>query len=230
MYIMHPDLPPIKLDEKIWHYFSLSKFLGLLRSSSLYLCRQDQFDDTFEGAMSKKDEAFFNQISPGMTNNMKGDTLGCFYSNCWTKSEVDEYVMWNTYASLKDGVAIQTTTLNLISSLDSTDNRHVYVADVQYIDYESDYTFRRTGGKANMIPPRFSKRSYFAAEKELRVLYWDTDGKFDSTPIGLDFKVDLNTLIDSIFVSPNSYPWFRDVVEEVLLKYGIKKEVKRSGI
>lgn len=230
MYSEHRDLPLINKNAIIWHYYSLSKFLGLLSTSSLYLCRHDQFDDSFEGAMSKKDEEFFESVIPGITNNMKKDSLGCFYSNCWTKAEVDEYVMWNTYASLKDGVAIQSTASKLISSFDANDKRPVYVSDVQYIDYESDYTFKRTGGKANMIAPRFSKRPYFEAEKELRVLFWDTNGKFDNTLKGLDFKVDLNTLIECIYVAPGPYPWFKDVIEEIVKKYGLEKTVKRSGI
>ena len=93
MYKQHPDLPPIDIYQRIWHYYSLSKFLSLLSSSSLYLCRQDKFDDGFEGIMTKKDEAFFESKVSGITKGMKGDSLGCTYSNCWTKSDLDEYVL-----------------------------------------------------------------------------------------------------------------------------------------
>ena len=230
MYKKHPDLPPIDINQRIWHYYTLPKFLSLLSSSSLYLCRHDKFDDSFEGAMTKKDEAFFESKASGITKGMKGDSLGCTYSNCWTKSDIDEYVLWSSYASLKDGVAIQSTVLKLISSLDPKDDRSVYISDVQYIDYESEYSFQLTGGIANMIAPHFSKRPYFAAEKELRAMYWDTEGRFNKTPEGLLFKVDLDALIDTLYVAPFSMPHYRDVIEELLLKYGIKKEVKRSGI
>lgn len=230
MYKLHPDLPPINIDQKIWHYFSLAKFLGMISHSSLYLCRQDQFDDSFEGVMTKKDAAFFDSFAPGTSKNMNGDSLGCFYSNCWTKSDVDEYVLWSSYASLKDGVAVQSTVLKLISSFDETDPRPVYVSDVQYINYEDDFSFGMTRGKANLIAPRFSKRRFFEAEKELRAMYWETDGKFNKSPIGLDFRVDLNTLIESVYVAPASYPWLKEVVEEILGKYGLNKEVIKSGI
>lgn len=230
MYKQHPDLPPIDLKQKIWHYFTLPKFLNLLSSSSLYLCRQDKFDDSFEGAMTKKDEEFFENKSSGITKGMKGDSLGCTYSTCWTKSDVDEYVLWNSYASLKDGVAVQSTVLKLILSLDPNDNRSVYVSNVQYIDYESDYSFQLTRGIANMIAPHFSKRPYFEAEKELRAMYWDTDGRFNNTPEGLLFKVDLNELIETVYVAPYSMPQYRDDIEELLLKYNLKKDVKKSGI
>jgi hypothetical protein len=230
MYYKHPELPLIDMTQKIWHYYTLPKFLSLLSSSSIYMCRQDKFDDSFEGAMTKKDEAFFESKAAGITKGMKGDSLGCTYSNCWTKSDVDEYVLWSSYASLKDGVAIQSTVLKLITALDSEDKRLVYVSDVQYIDYNTQYSFQLTGNIANMIAPHFSKRPYFEAEKELRAMYWDTDGRFSNTPEGLLFKVDLNELIESVYVAPQSYPQYRELIEELLHKYGLQKEVKRSGI
>ena len=230
MYYQHRELPPIDITQKIWHYYTLPKFLSLISSSSLYMCRQDKFDNSFEGVMTKKDEAFFESKSSGITKGMKGDSLGCTYSNCWTKSDVDEYVLWSSYSSLKDGIAIQSTVLRLITALDPSDERRVYVSNVQYIDYDSDYSFQLTGGIANMIAPLFSKRQYFEAEKELRAMYWDMDGRFHNTPEGLLFKVDLKELIESVYVAPQSYPSYRELIEELLLKYGLQKEVKRSGI
>ena len=230
MYKLHPDLPAFDINEKIWHYFSLSKFLGFISTSSLYLCREDKFDDSFEGAMTQKDAAFFNSISPGTAESMRGDSLGCVYVNCWTRSDVDEYVLWGSYSSLKDGIAVQSSVLKLISSLDETDKRPVYISNVQYIDYDKEYSFGITGGNANMIAPHFSKRRYFEAEKELRVMYWDTSGKFDKTPAGLYFKVDISTLIERVYVAPSSYPWLVTVIQEILQKYGLNKEVLKSGI
>ena len=157
---------------------------------------------------------------------MQGDALGCTYSHCWTKSNVDEYVLWDSYASLTDGIAIQSTVLKLITALDPDDTRAVYISDVQYIDY----FFLLTGGIANMIAPHFSKLPNFSAEKELRAMYWNTEGRFNTTSEGLLFKVDLNELIVCVYVAPSSRPWYRDVIEDLLHKYGCLKVVKKSGI
>ena len=81
-----------------------------------------------------------------------------------------------------------------------------------------------------MIAPHFSKRPYFEAEKELRAMYWDTNGRFNNTPEGLLFKVDLNVLIETVYVAPYSMPQYRDVIEELMMKYDLNKEVKKSGI
>ena len=79
-----------------------------------------------------------------------------------------------------------------------------------------------------MIAPHFSKRPYFGAEKELRAMFWDTDGRFNNTPEGLLFKVDLNELIENVYVAPFSQPWYRDIIHELIGKYGLEK--KRSPV
>jgi hypothetical protein len=173
---------------------------------------------------------FFESKSAGVTKGMRRDALGCTYSNCWTRSDVDEYALWSSYASLKDGVAVQSTVLRLITALDPDDKRAVYVSNVQYIDYETDYSFQLTKGIANMIAPHFSKRPYFKSEKELRAMYWDTDGRYSSTTEGLLFKVDLNELIEFVYVAPFSMPQYRDIIEDLIMKYGLGKEVIKSGI
>ena len=70
----------------------------------------------------------------------------------------------------------------------------------------------------------------FKSEKELRAMYWDTDGRYSSTPEGLLFKVDLNELIEFVYVAPFSMPQYRDIIEDLIMKYGLRKEVIKSGI
>ena len=230
MYKEHPDLAKPQLGQTIWHYYSLSKFLGLLDKSSLYLCRHDKFDDSFEGGLSLMDRQYFDGKYPGMSDYMTGDKVGCYYSNCWTKNDVDEYVLWNTYASLEDGVAVKTTVARLIESL-ADEGKNIYISDVLYIDYSKDYTFRKTGGKVNTLAPHFTKRDYFSSEKELRVMYVEPTGKFETSPNGVEAKVNLKTLIEEIIVAPFSYSWFADVISNILKKYNLDGiEVKKSSI
>lgn len=61
-------------------------------------------------------------------------------------------------------------------------------------------------------------------------MYWDSNGRFNNTPEGLFFKVDLNELIEKVYVAPFSKPWYRDIIQELIGKYGIEKKVLRSGI
>lgn len=46
----------------------------------------------------------------------------------------------------------------------------------------------------------------------------------------MTLSVELEELIDSVFVSPMAEPWFKGVVEDVMKKYGVNKEVLHSGL
>lgn len=231
MYKKHPDLAEPDDSQTIWHYFSLAKFLGLIDKSALYLSRHDKFDDGFEGALSEKDIQYFDSTKPGMAEYMKGDNVGCYYSNSWTKSDVDEYVLWSSYASLSDGVAVQSTVARLLKSLDAETEKDVYVSDVLYIDYSKDFTFKKTGGIVNTLGPHFTKRDFFQSEKELRIMYVDPTGHFKTSPAGVEIKVDLATLIENAYVAPFSFPWLADTVNNILMKYNLTNlVVKKSNI
>lgn len=229
MFKAHPDLQNPDPTQSIWHYFSLPKFFGLLNSSSLYFCRSDKYDDLSEGSLTQKDKEYFSKYSFD-SNRINGDGLGCVYSNCWTRSEHDEYVLWKSYASLTDGIAIKTTVKRLIESLDQDDLRQVYASNVQYINYETEYSFTMTNGFIVLLAPHFTKRKYFEAEKEFRLLYWDNKGKFTTSPNGLLFKVNLETLLESVYVSPFCYVWFKDAISDLLNKYSLRCPVVSSNI
>ncbi len=47
---------------------------------------------------------------------------------------------------------------------------------------------------------------------------------------GISVPVDINTLIDNIYVSPMAPQWFADVVKDVIQKYGINKTVQYSNL
>lgn len=47
---------------------------------------------------------------------------------------------------------------------------------------------------------------------------------------GLDVSVCLDTLIERIYVSPNSPSWFGNLVDSILKKYGMKAEIHQSNL
>ena len=61
-------------------------------------------------------------------------------------------------------------------------------------------------------------------------MYWDNEGRYATSPEGLYFKVDLNQLIESVYVAPSAKSWYKDIIEELLNKYNLEKEVRKSGI
>jgi hypothetical protein len=45
----------------------------------------------------------------------------------------------------------------------------------------------------------------------------------ENSPAGHAIKVDVNQMVESVFISPKAKPWFLDIVKDVLSKYGFDK-------
>ena len=60
----------------------------------------------------------------------------------------------------------------------------------------------------------------------------DTDGiiEQDSEWIGIAVNVDLNRLVESVFLGPTTQPWFRELVVSVAKKYGLSTDVQQSSL
>ena len=209
---------------------SLSKFLSLINNEELYFARHDKFFDAQEGILSDPDKSFFDSKVPGISSRMKCENLGCTYINCWIMSDTEQYLMWTAYSSIDEGIAIKTTVGNLIDSLDPNDKRSIYISDVNYIDYKSQYTFDKTGGFANLLAPFFCKGKYFEQEKELRLIYNNYEIDERNKIEGVQFKVSLDTLIDEIWIAPVARTWFEEIVKKELTLHNIHKQVNRSCI
>ena len=101
---------------------------------------------------------------------------------------------------------------------------------MSYKNYSKDYTFDKAGGFANLLAPLFCKRTYFCQEMELRLVYHDYNMSILDNVMGVVFKVDLNKLIDSVWVAPNAGEWYIDVINKEMLIHGINKPLNCSGI
>jgi len=153
--------------------------------------------------------------------------------NCWYQSDYESDAMWQLYSN--SGIAIQTTFGNLKEAVSGSGDR-VLIGQVKYIDYEKEGLYFLSG-----LAPFLFKRLSFEHEKELRAVIWnipDTNEKDfnnDTIPIevldhGKFSKIDLDTLIESIYVSPVAPAWFQTLVTSILKRYGINKPVIHSTL
>ncbi len=230
MYKTHPDFTTPDRSIAIWRYMSLPKFLSLINNEELYFARHDKFFDAQEGILSDPDKSFFDSKVPGISSRMKCENLGCTFINCWIMSDTEQYLMWTAYSSIDEGIAIKTTIGKLIDSLDPNDKRSIYISDVNYIDYRSQYTFDKTRGFANLLAPFFCKGKYFEQEKELRLIYNNYEIDERNKIEGVSFKVSLDTLFDEIWIAPVAGTWFEEIVNKELILHNIHKHVNRSCI
>ncbi len=225
MYKKHIDFKTPSRDTVIWRYLTLPKFLSLLNCEQLYFSRYDKFFDAQEGVLTDLDKKFCDSITPRLSHK-----IGCVYINCWVISDVELYLMWLAYSSIDEGVAIKTTVGNLIDSLDSKDERDIFISNVDYIDYQNQYTFDKSKGFVVLLAPFFCKGKYFQQENELRLVHIDFDLSCEDSVFGKLFSVSLETLIDEIWISPKAEAWFANVIESEITLHNLHKPLKRSYI
>jgi hypothetical protein len=156
------------------------------------------------------------------------------YVNCWHMSSYDSAAMWSIYANRGSGIAITSDYLALQASLQS--DKALFAGKIIYSDYSTEII------DTHNIPMTLAmrKRRSFDFEREFRVMFWDDS--IVARPGGLkelaeavardgfEFSCDLSTLVDKIYVSPNSAGWFLELVQSVVKTYGLNKEVLRSAL
>jgi len=146
--------------------------------------------------------------------------------------------MWKLYARSNEAVAIQSTYQLLHSCLpENTD-----VGQVRYIDYEQDYL-----AEDHEFRPYMHKRMSFEHERELRAMIYipsDDPNRYLSIAVkdrearvgepvgdvGRAVTVNLNALIERVYVAPTSPTWFNDLVLKVMNKYELNKPLINSAL
>jgi hypothetical protein len=143
--------------------------------------------------------------------------------------------MWRLYSN--DGIAIRSTYRRLRDSLRDAPGEQM-IGKVVYRD-------RRNPAQADFpgdtITPAFRKGMSFDFEHELRAfMLLDTrpDGQGESTieemerlqEKGVNIDVDLDELIEAVYVAPGRPTWFKELVERVVVKYGLRVPTVASAL
>ncbi|NPT44370.1 hypothetical protein GNZ12_24270 [Paraburkholderia sp. 1N] len=156
-----------------------TKFVSLLESRSLHFTRTDRFvDDPFEGSYPKLNvlarrippvglpaehhEVYVKAMTedrPRMVRNM----VKMVGVNCWHMNQHESAAMWSLYLKGSNGVAIQSTYRKLRDCFSGVQG-DIFIGEVRYIDYESEFI----DGTPNAFAPFMYKRKSFEHEKEVR--------------------------------------------------------------
>lgn len=237
---------------KLWRYLDLAKFISLLQTKSLFFARADNFEDPFEcakgyrraepkwdayyagffnGAISsaeklqgwnnvlseeEKHEEAFRLLKTLKDISMK-DRQNTFIC-CWHENEYESEAMWKLYTSnLSQGIAIQTTYERLYNSLHRDPN--IDIGRVNYVDFEN-----------HLCGPNgawWFKRKSFEHEREVRaVIKKQSKNSIES----IKCPIDIDILIENIYVSPTAPHWYWDLVIDVASKYGVEKGINCSSL
>ena len=164
------------------------------------------------------------------------------YVSCWHMNDHESAAMWKLYAN--QSIAIQSTSNRLYDCLEKyivqePESRRFGV--VNYIDYNLDKV-----PEDGYLSEYFFKRKSFSHEAELRVVIQDIPkiigepDKFGGNQVtylwfkepvdGKSFEININDLIEEVYVAPTSQEWFVRLLKRVLEKYGFNKEVRKSSL
>lgn len=242
----------------IWRYMDFTKFIYMIEYQSLYFARSDRFDDPFEGSYPtanvkavediKAYLASLSSHSPEQASQAKSLSempyvekfikrySKSMYVNCWHVNEYESAAMWKLYLSSNEGIAIRSTAQKLSDTLNRAlgdRSINLQISEVNYIDYN-------TTAIPIMFPSNFlfCKRKSFEHERELRAtileglskpeggIDWDTE-----TRLGIIVEnVDIGSLVEKIYVAPNTPTWFEQLVRVIVERFELKLEVVKSSL
>ncbi len=223
---------------RIWRYLDFAKFVSLINDRAVFFARADRFKDPFEGSYCKnvtevrteyyrldEESSPFLIGASEYARAMRSHTL----ISCWHMNDSESDAMWKLYIKNDPGIAIQSTFERLRDCFNSYQDHSVYIGIVKYIDYDKD-----TISEGNTFTPYLFKRKAFEHERELRaVIDASRESKHPLSPAheyGMNVPVDLELLIENIYLSPLSGKWVGDLVESFLNKYKLKVQIRQSNL
>jgi hypothetical protein len=232
---IHPDIPTPYSETRLWRYMDVTKLIFLLSRSALYFPRSDLLGDPWEGSASLVDVHLRKQYPPEMVGgsaDLRKEMTQKMFLSCWHQNEHQSAAMWKLYLKSDEGIAIRTTCDRLRRCFKET-THDIFVGEVKYVDYQ-----RFVIGERNVLPPFFVKRLSFAHEREVRAVISSifhtppqpTKLPPDPEPFGITLDVNLDFLVEGVFVAPGTQDWVRDAIQSILEKFGLDRIVQRSSI
>lgn len=221
---------------------NISKFLSLLVHRALWFTRLDgdDIEDKWEGRYPPRRLREYLATLPEPDRERRRESIlaqnenerKMSVVNCWHCNEYESAAMWGLYGG-DQSVAVTSTIGSLKLALQSSQDR-VFIGQVEYRDVERE----DIPPDKNVFQTILRKRLSFAHEREVRAIQWlvlspltvwDDVGS-PSNP-GVYSSVDLSALILQVYLAPASAPWLKDVVADLLARYGLASvELVRSAI
>ncbi len=229
----------------LWRYMDFTKFVDMLEKESLFFSRLDLLADKFEGALPQGDvfpekllasapEADGKRLAEWLNSTTRSTAKNirrAVFVNCWHRNKHESAAMWGLYLKSDEGIAIKSSFSRLKKGMQAA-LEDIYVSKIKYIDYKNSMI-----RNVDAVYPALHKRLSFSHEREVRAFLVDpTEFQYINEPDhvnpkrGINITADLHSLIGDVYVSPVSADWFRDLVNSVLHRYGVKREAKRSSL
>ena len=226
MYVSNNEIKLPHPDTIVWKYLDLSKFLDMLLCGQMFMSRSDKFEDQYEGTFSEPTYEEIKKLShnnPEFLDNYKSHRKNVVISS-WHINEYESYAMWQIFTKNNEGLAIQSTIQRLQDAM-VTENRYdQHIGEVEYIDYKKEYI-----PFDNNFFPFLFKRKSFQYEREVRIISDLTEYKV-SINEGVKVNVDINSLIEKIYIHPKSENWYKNLVIQLMQQLGFDFTIEKSDL
>ena len=185
-------------DKTIFRYMDMDQFMDLLRSGTLYFTNSKNIDNGDEDRQAYEESAI--------------------YMNCWSELSKESVAMWKTYTDPLRGIAIKTTIGSLKNALEGQEvdiYKIGYTDSFEDIDDEYGISLGENGNDDGEKDQGLSQKIIYKLksyeyENEIRAVYL---GEEDLD--GINIPVDLDKLIEEIFLSPYVPDWFVKLVDNI---------------
>jgi hypothetical protein len=231
----HPCLRTPGPPARLWRYTDFAKFLFLLERRALWFSRLDTLGDPYEGLPTRPlIDAMWKATTSApdseqaarrklMNHNLGALAMGrdVMAVSCWHIRKGESAAMWDLYGGRGEGIAIVTSVARLARSLQAEPT--IYGGMVRYVDYQS----HKPAEPFNVFDWATLKRSSFSHEREFRAIL-----PFHTGPLraGAAVAVDLAALVEAVYVSPSTHPWWVEVVRDVCRRYQMNVPVQQSDL
>src|SRR3990170_2243238 len=218
--------------QKLWRYLTYDRLIQAIEQDALYFSHISRMDDKWEGLLTKRTkEMFWKSELRKYNGNVEAandavrqyeEFRNDFFINCWHMNDHESYLMWKAYGN--KGCAIQTN-YERISAAFNPSPAKIEGCVVEYIDFERDSfdignTYTQIGFKD--LPYR--------DEKEYRLIFWKVgleNNKFNPDENGINIRVDINMLIDNIYLNPGHIPNI-DKLERLIKENQMTCEIRNT--
>jgi hypothetical protein len=190
------------------------------------MSRSDKFEDQYEGTFSEPTYEEIKKLAidnPEFLNYYKTHREKVVVSS-WHINEYESFAMWQIFTQNSEGLAIQSTLGRLQKALLPEQNFKQYIGEVNYIDYKKEYI-----PFDDMFFPFLFKRKSFQYEGEVRIIsdISETNIKIND---GLKIDININELIEKIYIHPKSENWYKNLVIQLVKQLGFDFEIEKSDL
>lgn len=228
MYKKHEQLYDVENELTLWKYMDFSKFINIITTGCIWFNRIDSFEDVYEGVYPpankcKRKDVYgdLENIPQKIYDDMELYVKKRLYISCFHQNDYESAAMWNLYAK-ENGIAIKTTAQRLKNCF-CNEEKDIEISKVAYIDYNEDFM-----PEGNLFYWGLHKRKSFAHEREIRCLFLNQKEICDCP--GVYIKVDIEELIEKIYISPYAPIYVQSTLNELLKKFEFDVTIIRSPL